>query len=289
MLQVMMGALCALSFGVADFMASRSSRAIGARNALTGMLLVSTLALTAAVPFLASLQGLLGPGALLACIHGAAMASALLLFFRAMELGPVSVAAPIVAAHPVFIVAFALAAGSRPGGLQLAAMLAIIASLVVVGAGNPAGTEQPDQPHRGNPRKRAVASALAASIIYAVAIISAQQAMRWSDEFAVLWLGRLSGLLLLAAVFAASRTRPALPMPWWPFFAVHGLLDSAGLLFLLLGSIGELDEITSVVASTFTMVTVGLAWFFYRERISPRRWAAIAVIFVGVGVLAAGS
>ncbi len=288
MLQVMMGALCALSFGVADFMASRSSRAIGARNALTGMLLMSTLALTAAVPFLASLQGLRGPGALLACIHGAAMASALLLFFRAMALGPVAVAAPIVAAHPVFIVAFALAVGSRPSGLQLAAMVAIIASLVVVGAGNPAGTEQPDEPLRRNSRK-AVASALAASIIYAVAIISAQQAMRWSDEFAVLWLGRLSGLMLLAAVFAASRTRPALPMPWWPFFAVHGLLDSAGLLFLLLGSVGELDEITSVVASTFTMVTVGLAWFFYRERISPRRWAAIAVILVGVGVLAAGS
>ena len=288
MLQVMMGALCALSFGVADFMASRSSRAIGARNALTGMLLVSTLALTVAVPFLASFQGLSGPGALLACIHGAAMASALLLFFRAMELGPVAVAAPIVAAHPVFIVAFALAAGSRPSGLQLAAMLAIIASLVVVGAGNPAGKAQPDEPGWGNSRT-AVASALAASVIYAVAIISAQQAMRWSDEFAVLWLGRLSGLLLLAAIFAASRTRPALPMPWWPFFAVHGLLDSAGLLFLLLGSIGELDEITSVVASTFTMVTVGLAWFFYRERISPRRWAAIAVIFVGVGVLAAGS
>ena len=288
MLQVMMGALCALSFGVADFMASRSSRAIGARNALTGMLLVSTLALTAAVPFLASFRGLSGPGALLACIHGAAMASALLLFFRAMELGPVAVAAPIVAAHPVFIVAFALAAGSRPSGLQLAAMLAIIASLVVVGAGNPAGKVQTDEPSRRNLRT-AVASALAASIIYAVAIISAQQAMRWSDEFAVLWLGRLSGLLLLAAVFAASRTRPALPMPWWPFFAVHGLLDSAGLLFLLLGSIGELDEITSVVASTFTMITVGLAWFFYRERISPRRWAAIAVIFVGVGVLAAGS
>ena len=288
MLQVMMGALCALSFGVADFMASRSSRSIGARNALTGMLLVSTLALTAAFPFFASLPDLLSLGALIACIHGAAMAAALLLFFRAMELGPVAVAAPIVAAHPVFIVAFALATGSRPSGLQLAAMLAIIAALVVVGASNPSETEQGEERRRRNLR-RAVASALAASVIYAVAIISAQQAMRWSDEFAVLWLGRLSGLLLLAAVFAASRARPALPMLWWPFFVVHGLLDSAGLLFLLLGSIGELDEITSVVASTFTMVTVGLAWFFYRERIAPRRWAAIAVIFVGVGVLAAGS
>ena len=282
-----MGALCAMSFGVADFMASRSSRGIGARSALTGMMLVSCLALSIIVPFAVSLPDLLNRGSVVACIHGAAMATALLLFFRAMELGPVSVAAPIVAAHPIFIIAFALAAGSRPSGVQLAAMVAIVAALAIVGAGNPAGSDAAKGSPRTAPRQ-AVVSALLASFVYAIAIISAQQAMRWSDELAVLWLGRLSGLLLLAIIFVASQQRPTIPIRWWPFFILHGMLDTAGLLFLLIGSIGELDEITAVVASTFTMITVGLAWFFHKERISLRRWAAIAVIFVSVGVLAAG-
>ncbi len=277
-----MGALCAVSFGVADFMASHSSRGIGARNALTGMLLISTVVLSLAAPFFLNPDSLLNMGAAIACIHGAAMAAALLLFFRAMELGPVSVAAPIVASHPIFIVAFALAAGSRPSMTQLAAMLAIVAAVAVVGAGASSKDER-------NVSRHAVVLAVLASVIYAVAIISAQQAMRWADGFTVLWLGRMFGLLFLVGTFAVSRSRPVLPFAWWPFFVAHGTLDSAGLLFLLLGSIGEFDEITAVVASTFTMVTVGLAWLFHRERISSRRLAAIAVILVSVGILATGN
>ncbi len=287
MLQVVMGALCAVSFGVADFMASRSSRGIGARNAVTGMLLVSSAALSVTVPFFITPASLVNTGSAIACVHGAAMAAALLLFFRAMELGPVSVAAPIVAAHPLFIIAFALAAGSRPSATQLAAMAAIVAALAVVGAGNPS-SQGAGRLFSFGASQRAMAPAFAASVMYAAAIIAAQQAMRWTDELAVLWLGRLFGLLFLLAAFAVSRAKPTLPLRWWPFFVAHGILDSAGLLFLLLGSVGELDEITAVVASTFTMITVGLAWLFYNERISPRRWAAIAVIFLSIGALAAG-
>ena len=277
--QVLMGALCALSYGAADFLASRSSRRIGAASALTGMLLVSTLALTAAAVFSGRMVHLHGPGAWLAGVHGVTMAGALLLFFRAMQLGPVTVAAPIVAAHPVFVIAFALVMGSQPSGLQLAAMLGTVAGLVVVSAaGGKSG---------GGSLKGATASALAASLVYAAAIVSAQEAMRHSDPLPVLWIGRLFGLLLLAVLFAAGRRRPELPPVWWPFFCVHGALDSGGLLFLLLGSSGELNEITAVVASTFSLVTVALAWAFLKERISPLQLTGIVLIAVCVATLAA--
>ena len=273
-----MGALCALSFGVADFLASRSSRRIGAASALTGMLLVSTLALTAAAGIAGRIALLHGPGAWLAGLHGVTMAGALLLFFRAMQLGPVTVAAPIVAAHPIFVITFALAMGSQPSGLQLAAMLGTIAGLVIVSAvGGKAG---------GSSFKGATFSALAASLVYAAAIVSAQEAMRHSDPLLVLWLGRLFGLLLLAAVFAAGRRRPELPRAWWPFFCVHGTLDSGGLLFLLLGSSGELNEITAVVDSTFSMVTVVLAWVILKERITWPQLTGILLIVGCVAVLA---
>ena len=287
MIQVLMGSLCALSFGVADFMASKSSRSIGARDALTGMLLVSTLALTIAFPFLASPSDLMHPGALIACLHGAAMSAALLLFFRAMEFGPVSLAAPIVAAHPIFIVGFALAVESRPSPLQLCAMVGIIVALVVVGYGE-ASTANERRSNWNATRKAAVVCAVSASVIYALAVVSAQQAVRWVDEPAVLWLGRTFGLLFVLCSCAASRSVPSLPRSWWPFFAAHGILDSAGLLFLLLGSVGDLDEITAVVASTFTMITVGLAWHFHKEAISVRRWISILAVLFCVAVLATG-
>lgn len=273
-----MGALCAMSFGVADFLASRSSRRIGSASALTGMLLVSTLALTAVAGFSGRIAYLHGPGAWLAGVHGVTMAAALLLFFRAMQLGPVTVAAPIVAAHPVFVIAFALAMGSQPSGLQLAAMLGTIAGLVVVSAaGGKSG---------GSLLTGATIPALTASLVYAAAIVSAQEAMRHSDPLLVLWIGRLFGLLLIAALFAAGRRRPELPPKWWPFFCVHGALDSGGLLFLLLGSSGELNEITAVVASTFSLVTVGLAWVILKERISLLQLTGILLIGGCVATLA---
>ena len=278
--QVLMGALSALSFGIADFLASRSSRRIGAPSALAGMLFVSSLALTAVSAWQGSVFQIPAAGAGLAGLHGAAMALALLLFFRAMQIGPVTVAAPIVATHPLFVIAFALAAGSQPNALQLAAMLGTVAGLVIVCSGS-RFSPQPAS-------RAAILCAVAASIVYAAAIVSAQEAMRHADALAVLWLGRLLGLMTMAAFFLIRQQRPDLPLAWWPFFCVHGALDSGGLLFLLLGSGRELHEITAVVGSTFSMVTVALAWLFLRERISSLQLAGIIVIAGCVATLAWG-
>ncbi len=287
MLQILMGAMSAASFGVADFMASHSSRRLGARSALTGMLLVSTAVISMFMILSPAADGLAVQRPWIACLHGMAMAAALLLFFRSMELGPVSVAAPIVASHPLFIMGFALATGSRPGALQLTAMLLIVVGLMVVAAGNRQARIVPTVDSLRS-RRGALVCAFAASAIYAVAIVSAQQAVRWSDDLVVLWLGRLSGLAFLIICSGLTRSVPRLPPRWWPFLVAHGLLDSAGLLFLLLGSTGELDEITAVVASTFTMITVLLARLFYGEQISPRQLSGILAIFVSVALLSAG-
>ncbi len=287
MLQILMGALSAATFGVADFMASHSSRRLGARNALTGMLLVSTAVISLFMLLSPAADGLAIQRPWIAGLHGVAMAAALLLFFRAMELGPVSVAAPIVASHPLFIMGFALATGSRPSPVQLVAMLLIVVGLMVVAAGNRTASVVPAASTLRS-RRSALAFAFAASAIYAIAIVSAQQAVRWSDDLIVLWLGRLAGLAFLVICAGMARSMPRLPPRWWPFLVAHGLLDSAGLLFLLLGSTGRFDEITAVVASTFTMVTVILARIFYSERISPRQLTGILAIFGSVALLAAG-
>lgn len=285
--QVLMGALTSLSFGVADFLASLSSRRIQAKNALTGMLVVSTAILTLMFGVFGSFSDLLNPGIWLACLHGAAMACALLLFFHAMAIGPINVAAPIVAAHPLFIIAFALLQGSHPSIIQTAAMLGTVAGLIMLGA----FALKPKATGPGKsigPSRQAVACAVAASIVYALAIVAAQQAVRFNDELTILWLGRVFGLLVLLMTFVGKGERPSLPIAWWPFFCLHGALDSGGLLFLLLGSGGQFDEITAVVASTFTIVTVALAWVFLGERMSRIQYFAVILILACVMVLASG-
>lgn len=280
--QVLFGALSALSFGSADFLASLSSRRLGALRAITGMMLVSAAALTVAFMLMGDFRRVGLEGTLLSVVHGTAFAFALALYFRAMATGPVYVAAPIISAHPLFIIAFALAAGSEPTLLQSVAMLGTIAGVAIVAAGGSSASD-------GAPNAASTLHAFASSIVYAIAVVAAQKAVPLNGEFATIWVGRLSGLIALAALFAAKREPLHLPKVWWPFFCAHGLLDTGGLLFLLFGSGRDLDEITAVVASAFGAVTVALAWIFLDERMTPLRLLGIGMTFFCVGTLAYSS
>ena len=106
MIPVTMGGLSAVSLGVADFIASQNSERIGAARALGGMLLVSSLLLSILMLIQGGFDSLFVATniwlILLASLHGATIAIALLLFFHAMTIGKISVVAPIVAAKRGF-------------------------------------------------------------------------------------------------------------------------------------------------------------------------------------------
>ena len=286
---VLMGVLSAVSLGFADFMASQSALRLGALRALIGMLFVSSIVLTGYVVWSGQIFEATNTGIWFACLHGITMSCALLLFFHALSIGPINIVAPIIAAHPIFVVAFALSLGSRPSWQQLAAMVGIIAGIVIVAStGKHAISKDPDELPLSERRRRVLGISLAASFVYAVALVCLQKAAPHQDDTITLWLGRLSGLLILLPVLPLKGETLALPIRWWPFFGLHGLLDSGGLLFLLLGSSGSFPEITVVVASTFSVVTVALAWVFLNERMSWFQGSSIALIMAGVAVLALG-
>lgn len=287
--QVLMGAVSAVAFGIADFMGSQSGLRLGALRGLAGMLLVSTVVLTVYGWSTGAIWNAAGPGIWIAALHGILMSYALLLFFHAMTIGPINVVAPIIAAHPVFILLFALATGSRPGTIQFLAMAGIILGVIIVGAVGYV-TSHPEKSDVNTKRLNAsvLVCALLASVVYAGAIIAAQNAAPLNDEIVTLWLGRLFGLGAVLVVFPVTKERLTLPVRWWPFFCLHGVLDSVGLLFLLRGSGGSYDEVTAVVASTFSVITVVLAWIILGERMTRLQGLGIVLIFACVAVLAFG-
>ena len=133
-----------------------------------------------------------------------------------------------------------------------------------------------------------LAIAVAACLAHAVLVVAGQAAVPIYGEIQTLWFGRIAGLAFLTLVFALRRKRPGVPMRWWPLLIGQGCLDAGGYLFLFAGSAGEGKEIAAVAGSAFGAVTVLLAWIFLRERIHAPQWLGIALVFVGIGVLAAG-
>ncbi len=287
MIAVVFGVLSALALGVADFLANRNAIRLGADRALCGMLAVGTAGLTATGLFMgAGAPDSVGAAALV-LLHGVCLALALLLFFAALARGPISVAAPIVGAHPVLVVAFAVFAGRIPGLSEWAAMTAIVAGVVLVGyaTGGKGGSAT-----KGAAR-RVLPIAVSASSLYAIAVVAGQEAAVLSGDFSTLWFGRLAGLLLVTALLAARgrdlrfwRLSPG----WQGLVAAHGVLDTLGFFLLLAGGTTANPEFTAVISSTFSVVTIVLACIFLRERMTPLQVSGVVLIVGGVATLGYG-
>lgn len=284
------GALSAGALGSADFMGRFSSRAVGFQNALLGMLVVGVLLLTLRMIVIGGFV-LPAPGGYhWLLIYGVATTVMTLLLYLGLAMGAVSVVMSIVAAHPVLVVLFyAASEGFFPSALTWAAMGWTIVGTVLVAYGASEPVEN------GERRGKAIAAAagLKATILvatlsscaYAVLVVSGQAASPIYGEWHTLWYGRTISLITLMLFFALARKRPHVPLRWWPFIAVQGLLDAGGYMALFAGSTDESREIVTIIASTFGAVAVLLARVILKERIVPLQWFGLLLVFSGVVVL----
>jgi uncharacterized membrane protein len=298
------GAISAGCLGTADFMGRLSSRAMGHHNALLGVLSIGVAVLTLRMVLAgeARLPTLGAYGWLVT--NGVATTAMTLLLYLGLARGPVSVVAPIVAAHPVLVVLYyATTSGIAPGAFALAAMAWTILGTVIVARWADGEAEQPALVAAGagigghaqvyddagvdevSRLRKTVMIAIGSSIAYAVLIIAGQAAAPVYGEMHTLWYGRIVSLATLLAVFAYRGTAPHMPMRWWPFLGAQGLLDAGGYMALFAGSTLEGREIAAIVASTFGAVTVLLARIVLKERVAPVQWFGIALVFAGVVVL----
>jgi drug/metabolite transporter (DMT)-like permease len=277
------GGVSALGLGTADFMARFSSRAIGHASALFGVIASGVFILTVWY-FLAD------PGLVLTwsgwhfvVINGIATTVMTLLLYQGLARGPVSVVAPIVASHPVLVVAVAVVLGAQPTALQWFAMAVTIGGVIAVAKYTHEAHHSEEKPP--SYLRTTIFIALSASAAHAVLVLAAQQAVPIYGDFQALWFGRIVSLVALSLFFLARREAPTLPFAWWPFLFLQGLCDAGGYLALFAGSYGTGAEIAAVTASTFGAVTVILARVFLKELITWAQWLGIVLVFAGVALL----
>ena len=277
------GAVTATTWGTADFIARYTGRAMGVTVALVGVLIISGLGLTLlAWDDLAALtwhpQG--GP---LAIAGGVGITFATLLLYWGLARGPVTVVAPISSCYPAFAMLIAVARGGRPGATELLAVAIVLVGVVVVArfAAEDGGERSYSHEHV----RKSVWIGLAAAAGFAVAVLVAQEASTFYGKLPSLWIARWVGVACLLLVLAAKRQRPHMPIRWWPFLALQGLLDSAAYVALFTPAGLPGAEMAVVVSSGFSAVTVLLARLILREAMSRAQWAGIAAIIGGVALL----
>ena len=285
---ILIGCLSALFLGIADFIASQNSKKIGSLHSLIGMLIASSLVITFYLLFKGTFDNFFLwkniHGISMGILHGILMAIALLLFFHALAIGKISIVSPIMAAHPVFVICFFIFLGKSPTFLQMLAITFVIIGVVIIGASGKFDKFSQKTPHNLN---KILKISIFSSILYAVALIALQHSAFILLETNVLWLGRFFGLITVFLIFIIRRNFTfKYNIKWWLIFLIHGFLDSAGLLFIIIGTSGGVnDAILIVIASTFPVITMFLAWLILKETITFIQKLGVLFIIISISYL----
>ena len=299
-LGVPLGLGSGLAWGTADFFGGIQSRRLPAltvafwSQAAGALGLVIALALEGARPPVAGIAWGLAAGA------GSGIA--LVLFYRSLAEGTMSVVAPISACGAVVPVAAATFTGDHPGALAGLGVLTAIAGVVLVSRthtgdkrpGRPgSGPARPasSSPAGGSGRSRrvllmALGSALGFGLFYV--FVDAGTTGSRGEPLWVIAGARASSLVMLSMIALIGRGA-ALRWPGRRIgpVALVGLADTgANLLFAYAATTGNL-AVVGVLGSLYPVATVILARWLLGERLSGGQNAGVALALTGVGLLAA--
>jgi drug/metabolite transporter (DMT)-like permease len=110
-----------------------------------------------------------------------------------------------------------------------------------------------------------------------------------ASTYDVLWAGaiqRLTGVCIMLVVVLALRPSLAIGWPRVPALLVIGALDTAANVLYAYASTTGLVSVSAVLASLYPVMTVVLARFVLRERLSPSQGTGVVCALAGVAFIA---
>jgi uncharacterized membrane protein len=267
-------------YGISNFLGPQLAR----RHALVSVLVLSQLAaLVVCVAYLAADPGRALPSAdmWLALLAGTFNAFGLIGFYKAAELGPLSVAAPIGAVGAVLPVVWGLSTGDSLRAPQALGLLLAMGGAALA-ARRTAGE---DDAHLGYRDPRAsVIWAAASAVAFGVFLIALPKATVHGRAWG-LFDARVA--LLVVLILWARRELSAIRFERASaMLAVPGLLLVAGtVMYTTATDHGQLS-LVSVLGSLFPVVTVALGVVLLRERLSRGQALGVAATLLGIALIA---
>lgn len=284
MVAILGGLGAALSWAIATLVSSRSSRMIGPMSVLGWVMAVGLVA--AIVPALLARPVELGMPELAGLVAvGLSHNFGLLLAYKALSIGRVSIVAPIVATEGALAALLSVAFGEPLTGTMAFLLGAISVGVVLAAAERSA---DPTTPSSAAPEatRRSAMFAIAAALTFSVGLVLAGRLGQAGMPPAwVMLASRTVGVLIIVMpLVLAGRfrlTRAAVPL-----VAVAGVLEVfGGAIYVVAASEGV--AVAAVLSSQFAAIAAVAAFFLFRERLQRVQVLGVAIIAVGITALAA--
>lgn len=270
--------LAALSYGAADYVGGFVSK----RNAVFRVVFMSQLFGT--VPLLLIFP-LLNDGAFSSdaltwgTIAGVAGGAGVVLLYRGLARGRMSVVAPITSVEAATIpVLFGLFSGERPGVWSLGGIAVALFAVSLVSSSAETGEAK---------GASGIPEAIGAGFAFGVFFIVLDRAGNDAGMWPIMAM-RATSLVLVAIAMIVTRTslRPA--SGTMGGIALSGVLDVAANVLYLLATQRGLLSLVAVITSMYPAATVVLARFLLHERLTRDQMFGLALAAVGVTLIALG-
>ena len=284
MVAILGGLGAALSWAIATLASSRSSRMIGPISVLGWVMTVGFVA--ALGPALLTRPERLGLPELAGLVAtGLSHNVGLLLAYRALSIGRVSIVAPITSTEGAIAALLAVALGDSLAGTTALILAVIVLGVVLAAAERAAGPASGPRLDPGHNRQAAIL-ALAAAATFSIGLVLAGRLGAGGMPPAwVMLVSRTVGLTVIVLPLLITRrfrlTRAALPL-----VVLAGVLEVfGGGVYVVAAS--ENVAIAAVVSSQFAALAALGGYFLFGERLQRLQLIGVVVVVLGVTALAA--
>jgi drug/metabolite transporter (DMT)-like permease len=273
--------LASFSWGTADFLAGLESRRSTAWTAALAGQAVASLSLVALLAVVAPerppLVALAAPA-----VGGAVGGFGVVLQYRALSLVDMSVVSPIIGGAALVPVLWGTVTGERPTGLQALGIVCTLVGIVLISRRERSG------PHESRSLDRkGVLLALLSAAAFGLFLVALDYGGRAGPLYTVT-VARTASVVTLLAVAVVARPAIRLQRRALPALLLVGLLiAAANLLFTSATTYGYLS-IVGVLGWLNPAVTMVWAAVVLRERLTPLRLLAAALVFTGITCITLG-
>ncbi|WP_123025019.1 DMT family transporter [Mycolicibacterium stellerae] len=286
---ILLSLVSSLAWGVADYLGGKMSRG---RPTVLVVLVSQTAGLLVALLVAVAVGTFAAPTGYVpwAVGAGAAGASAVLLFYRALAIGTMGIVAPVAALGVIIPVVIGMVGGAVPSALCIAGIGVAIAGVVITArpADNAAQAQRPG---------RSILLAVGAAAGFGLLQYAIAGGSQYSTVMTMLVMRCASvPVLALAGVLALrsqQRRQHSVAASFPPrvvaLIVVIGIFDVSANLMFAVASVSGALPVVAVLGSLYPAATMLLARTVDHERLSRLQNAGVAAAITGVAMIAAGS
>jgi drug/metabolite transporter (DMT)-like permease len=274
MLSIFLGFASAIGWGAADFVGGLASRKTGAYRTIfyaeaIGIFFVIAAALLFRQPFPN------GSASLLALLAGVVGTSGLVLLYRSMTSGLMSIAAPVSALLSAII---PIVVGSFTEGLpKLVTVFGFGFALLAIWFISQSGDGVKDILAHILDLKFPILAGAGFGLYFVIMHAATRETALWP-----MVISRSGGMVIMAVYLFLRRDSWRVERSSWWLIALNGLLDVSGnLLYILASQTGRMD-VAAILGSLFPASTVLLAALILKERVTRTQSFGIALALVSI-------